>query len=75
MILPNKHLSGGESLIGVGALLLMQLAKPMTVSGLWSKVKERPEVGSFERFTLTLDFLFMVGAVGFEDDFLRKLGS
>lgn len=75
MILPNKHLSGSESLIGVGALLLMHLSKPMTVSGLWSKVKERPEIGSFERFTLSLDFLFSIGAIGFEDDFLRKLAS
>ncbi len=71
MILPNKHLSGSESLVGIGALLLAHLEKPTTVSALWSKVREKPEIGSFERFALSLDFLFTIGAVYFSGDFLR----
>lgn len=73
MILPNKHLSGSESLIGLGALLLLQMNRPTTISSLWSKVRERAEIGSFERFTVTLDFLFSIGAIDFEGDFIRKL--
>jgi hypothetical protein len=55
MILPTKHISTNQSILGVGAELLAALARPRTVSSLWDEVRERPTVATFERFTLALD--------------------
>lgn len=39
MILPTKHISQDEALIGVGATLLGHLSTPVTVSGLWERLR------------------------------------
>ena len=74
MILPNKHLLSQHSLIGVGGLLLTKIGSGgMTVSRLWESVRDRREVGTYDRFVLALDTLFMLGYLGFEDGLLIKL--
>lgn len=75
MILPNKHLPGAESLLATGALVLKLMAKPMTISTLWERAKAVPEVAAFDRFVLTLDLLFLMGAVVLEDGLLRRANS
>ena len=52
MILPTKHITAENSLIGLGALLLSQLDSPTTVSTLWQGVRGLPQIATFERFTL-----------------------
>lgn len=54
MILPTKHIPQNEALIGVGATVLAHLSGPMTVSGLWERLRSEPNVGTFERFVLVL---------------------
>jgi hypothetical protein len=66
MILPTKHLSTDSSLLGFGARLLSTMREASTVSELWTIAKQLPNRPSFERFILTLDFLFAVGAVSFD---------
>ena len=39
MILPSKHISQDQSLIGVGAVLLKKIGKPQTVTSLWETVR------------------------------------
>lgn len=69
MILPTKHIRTDRALIGVGGELLDLLREPTTVSGLWNELRARRSEGSpnapidYDWFVLTLDFLFMVGAV------------
>lgn len=63
MILPTKHLTPGQSLIGVAAELLEHVNRPRTVNQLWELVRENESVGTFDRFVLALDVLFLVGAV------------
>ena len=72
MILPTKHIETKRSLIWLGGLVLQQLNKPRTVTFLWEKIRGYPEVGTFERFSLALDFLYTVGAIEFQDDLLRR---
>ena len=72
MILPNKYIPENESLFGLGALLLLYLLKPSTISSLWEKVRAIPEIGTFERFILTLDFLFIIGAIDIDEGLLRR---
>ena len=63
MILPSKHIPAERSLLAVGALLLGHLGRPLTLSRLWERVRENPIVRSYDAFTLTLAFLYTVGAV------------
>ena len=69
MILPTKHIRTDRALIGVGAELLHLLREPMTISRLWNELRERRAPGSllapidYHWFILSLDLLFMIGAI------------
>lgn len=71
-ILPTKHISTQNSLLGVGAIILEHLNYPRTVTSLWTAVSKSPEVATFGRFVLTLDLLYIIGAVELEEGLLRK---
>jgi hypothetical protein len=73
MILPTKHTSTKQSLLGVGAELLAALTRPRTVSSLWDDVRLSPTVGTFERFTMGLDLLYACGALVLSDGLLLRL--
>lgn len=67
MILPSKVVDLDKSLIGIGGVIIQLLKNPLTVSKLWEATKKRMEINSFEYFTLTLDFLYTIGAVSFKN--------
>lgn len=73
MILPTKHIKLTNALLSVGAVLLKNLDSTHTVTSLWSATHNLPEVKTFERFTLGLDLLFMIGAVNFQEGLLRRM--
>jgi len=73
MILPNKHINIQNSLLGVGGTLLNLISETTTVSLLWNRAKSLPNINGFDRYTLGLDFLFVVGLVKFEDGLLKKV--
>lgn len=75
MILPTKHIAQNEALIGVGATLLTHLVAPMTVSGLWERLKREPNVGTFERFVLAANLLYMIGAIDLKDGMIVKVAA
>lgn len=72
MILPTKHISTSYSLLGIGAKILEHMYYPRTISSLWSSVATMPEVATFERFVLTLDLLYAIGAIEMEMGLLRR---
>ncbi len=72
MILPTKHIEVSRSLLGVGAAILQRLNKPRSVATLWEELQEIPEVGTFERFTLSLDLLYAIGAVHLNNEGLIR---
>lgn len=70
MILPTKHLSQDRSLLNVGARVLRHLKQPKSVSALWEELprfgKAEKSQGSelaYDDFVLTLDLLFLIGAI------------
>ena len=73
MIQPTKHITVGNSLIGLGATILSHLNRPTTVSSLWQDVRYIPEIATFERFTLTLDLLYMMNVIEYSDGILRRV--
>jgi hypothetical protein len=69
LILPTKRIPQDRALIAVGADVLVLLSRPQTVSKLWEDVKSRRLTRKtcsplpFDWFLLSLDFLFLIGAV------------
>jgi len=75
MILPTKHISTRNSLLGVGAIIIEHLNHPRTVTSLWSDLSKLPEIATFERFVLVLDLLYIIGAIELEEGLLYKRHS
>lgn len=73
MILPTKHITVSNSLMGLGAQILSYLNRPATVSSLWQDVRALPEIATFERFTLTLDLLFIMNAIEYRDGYIQRV--
>ena len=76
MILPSKHLAQHRALLTVGAEVLRQLSRPMTVSALW---EEMPGLGSgqqgrmrYDGFVLALDLLFLLGAIELREGLVSR---
>ncbi|HAJ79114.1 MAG TPA: hypothetical protein DCO75_05020 [Fibrobacteres bacterium] len=75
MILPTKHISTQQSLLGLGATMLKHLTAPTTVTGLWDKIRSLPEIGTYKRFILTLDLLFTINAIDYTEGLLQRRGK
>ena len=73
MILPKKHLMIEESLFGFGAFLLAQISENISVDDLWKKYRELHKNGiyavsfSFDKFILTIDYLYVIGAISINE--------
>jgi hypothetical protein len=72
-LLPDKHLSIGTSLLGVGAAILGRLDRPSSVSGLWERCRQSEETANFGRFVQGLDLLFALGAIEVDNEVLVKI--
>lgn len=72
MILPTKHISPENSLLGVGAVVLLNLRREQTTSRLWERVRSMPNIGNYERFVLALDLLYAFDAISVEDGLIRR---
>jgi hypothetical protein len=72
MIMPSKHISEEQTLLGVGAIVLQHLERPQTVTSLWDKVRDEYAVGTFERFVLALDLLHITGVVNLSQGMIYR---
>lgn len=70
MILPTKHISIDDCILSKGAQILQTLSRPQSVSHLWEKNKET--IGSYEKFSLTIAFLYTIGAIKFSDGLIER---
>lgn len=74
MILPTKRLPSDRCLLGVGARVLRQLRRPQTVSRLWETVsRDENESIPYDWFIMSLDLLFVIGAVEFIEGRIQKV--
>jgi hypothetical protein len=71
VIMPTKHLTPGQSLLGAAAQVLGLLDRPRTVNQLWEQARADESVANFDRFVLAVDLLFLVGAIELTDGRLR----
>ena len=72
MILPDKNIKLEYSLHNCGALILDEIREPKTISLLWEQVKQKETLDNYEKFVLTLDFLFIINAIKLNDGFLER---
>jgi len=75
LILPTKHISPANSLLGVGAIILQNLRSEQTPTRLWERVRSMPNIGNYERFILALDLLYGLDAINIEDGLIRRSES
>lgn len=74
MILPSKHIRQDQALIGVGAIVLGELHQAHTVTSLWERSRLHSQVGTFERFVLALDMLYVTGVITFTEGMIARAG-
>ena len=79
MILPSKHLSQDRALLTIGARILQKLNQPKTVSALWEVLSHQDDDTRhstfflrYDQFVLTLDLLFLVGAIDLSEGLLKR---
>lgn len=75
MILPTKGILPANALLSVGSRVLEQISEPITISHLWRELKTKSETENeltFEWFALSLDLLFILGAIDIKDGRLAK---
>ena len=79
MILPSKHLSERRALLTVGSEVLGLLDRSRTVSSVWEEIRGGKSDGkprlSYDWFVLSLDLLFLMGAIRLIDGSLAKSHS
>jgi len=69
MLLPNKHITLAESILGLGAFVLQQLDRSRTVDQLYQavlKARENrafPAFHDFDSLILAITFLYTIGAI------------
>lgn len=63
MILPNKYLKEEDTLLGASAVVFENLDNKQSISMLWDKVRDDESVYNFERFILSLDFLYLLNII------------
>jgi len=75
MIMPTKYQREDEVLIGLGASLMRNIPSEISLSELWENSKNMYNVGTYERFILALDMLFIMGLINFEDNKIVRIES
>lgn len=72
MILPDKNIKLEYSLLNCGALILGEISEPQTISLLWNKVKKHEALVNYEKFLLTLDYLYLINAITLRDGLIVR---
>jgi hypothetical protein len=78
VLLPTMGISADRALLTVGAQVLLQLNRPMSVEETWRSLRQWRERNgsrgyvSFDWFVLALDVLYALGAIRLEGDLLVK---
>lgn len=73
MLLPDKHITIAESILGLSSFALERLQQPVHVDTIWAEFenvnnsKSYPAYHTFENMLLALAFLFSIGVIEKDD--------
>lgn len=79
MILPTKHLQPNRALISVASEVLSLIGRKSTVSSIWDALQARHKKAlrygdvPYDWYILSLDLLFLMGAIEEQDGIIRKV--
>ncbi|MDR2641626.1 MAG: hypothetical protein LBC74_02410 [Planctomycetaceae bacterium] len=73
MLLPTKYITEPQTLLASGGIVLSQIKNPCTLTALWERTCKIPQVGTFERLIITLDMLYILGAIDISQGLIRKI--
>lgn len=71
--MPSKYLQEDEALIGVSAALLSLIEGNGNLSEIWESAKKIKAIGSFERFILALNFLYLLDLVDLQGNKIVRI--
>ena len=63
MLLPTKYIPESHTLLAVGGIVLSKLERPCTLTTLWENTRKIHQIGTFERLILSLNMLYILGAI------------
>ena len=69
MLIPAKHISFSESLLGLGSYLLNKLNKPKSIDEIWKELqidienKIYPTNHNLDNLTMSIIFLYSIGSI------------
>jgi hypothetical protein len=70
--MPNKNIKLEYSLLNCGVIILENLQETDTISSLWEKVRSSETMVNYEKFVLTMDYLFLISAVRMENGMIVR---
>jgi len=73
MILPNKSTSFTKSILGIGSRILLLIESSHSISSLWQSVKDNYKNISYQKFILTLDLLYSLGLIQYQEGMIKKV--
>lgn len=74
MLLPDKHITLSQSILGLGAFVLEAVSAPKTIDELWQSLVEVrntavfPAYHSFDNLIAAICFLHLIGAIDVSAD-------
>lgn len=72
MILPDKNIKFDYSILNCGTLVIKELKGPQSISFVWEKIRNEKIITGYEKFLLTLDFLYIINAIKIENGLLMR---
>ena len=72
MIMPNKNIKLEYSLLNCGAIILENLQEIDTISSLWEKARLTETMVNYEKFVLTMDYLFLIGVIRMDNGMIVR---
>lgn len=71
-VLPTKYIPIDFSILGIAAALAAELRPNDTVSSLWDRVADNPQIRTFDRYAAALTLLYAGSLISNEGGILRK---
>ena len=72
MIMPNKNIKLEYSLLNCGAIILENLQEIDTISSLWEKARLTETMVNYEKFVLTMDYLFLIDVIRMDNGMIVR---
>jgi hypothetical protein len=70
--MPNKNIKLEYSLLNCGAIILENLQEIDTISSLWEKARLTETMVNYEKFVLTMDYLFLIDVIRMDNGMIVR---